>query len=60
MTGAEAERLTPPEEGEEGGEATGEHEGKKLVNVNNLLVPEDTMLTAGDLVVLSDQVLSNV
>lgn len=38
----------------------GAQEGKKLVNVNNQLVDEDTMLSAGDLVVLSDQVLSNI
>ena len=32
----------------------------KLLNVNNQLVPEDTVLLPGDLVVLSSQLLSNV
>lgn len=32
----------------------------KLLNVNNELVPEDTVLLPGDLVVLSSQLLSNV
>lgn len=62
ITGEEELRSSAKSEELQRGDAvaTGTQRGKKLVNVNNQLVGEDTMLVAGDLVVLSDQVLSNV
>eukprot|EP00892_Ulva_mutabilis_P008840 jgi/Ulvmu1/6328/UM029_0036.1 len=51
-------RVEISAEGEAGGPAAAA--GERLLNVNNVLVPEDTVLLPGDLVVLSSQLLSNV